>query len=180
MKIKSETAYLGGGCFWCLEGVFSHVKGVDSVTSGYAGGTMPDPTYEDVSTGKTGHAEVIKVDFGPNKISYEEILKIFFSIHDPTTLNRQGNDIGPQYRSIILYTNETQKNSAEKIKNEIEKKKIFANPIVTEIIPLKAFYKAEEYHQKYFEKNPHKSYCQIVIAPKIAHFREKFRRHYVK
>lgn len=169
-----KTAVLGGGCFWCLEAAFSKVKGVVSVISGYAGGTKEAPTYGDVCNGSTGHAEVIEIKYDPKIISYEEILHLFFSIHDPTTRNRQGNDIGTQYRSIILYDTQEEKLLAEKIIKKLEKEKIYPNPFVTEVKPLDKFYPAEEYHQKYFARNPDKAYCQIVISPKIAKLRQKF------
>lgn len=187
MKNKFESIVLGGGCFWCLDAVFSRVKGVESVVSGYAGGAIDNPTYGQVSMGNTshalnqngtGHAETVKIEYDPEVINYAEILNIFFSVHDPTTLNRQGQDIGPQYRSIILYDTETQKERAEKIIKKIDKEKVYTNSIVTEIKPLTKFYPAEDYHQKYFEKNPDKAYCQIVISPKIAKLRQKLRKYY--
>ena len=171
---KLETAFLGGGCFWCLEAVYLHVKGVESVVSGYAGGQRENPTYEEVSSGETGHAEVVKIGFDPEKISYEDILRIFFSVHDPTTPNRQGGDVGTQYRSIILYVDEDQRNSADLVRNEFTDQVIYGSPIVTELAPLEKFYPAEEYHQRYFEKNPEKAYCQAVVAPKLSKFRKKF------
>jgi len=178
INVKLRSAVLGGGCFWCLDAVFSRIKGIESVTSGYAGGILDNPTYEKVLMGNTGHAEVVRIEFNPRIISYGEILNIFFSVHDPTTLNRQGNDIGPQYRSLILYDTQEQGESAEKIIRQLSKNKIYANPIVTEIVPLRKFYPAEDYHQKYFEKNPEKAYCQIVISPKIAKLRQKFNNYY--
>ncbi|HAV11470.1 MAG TPA: peptide-methionine (S)-S-oxide reductase [Candidatus Moranbacteria bacterium] len=171
---KLETAVLGGGCFWCLEAVYLHVKGVESVVSGYAGGQRENPTYEEVSSGETGHAEVVKIGFDPEKISYEDILRIFFSVHDPTTPNRQGGDVGTQYRSIILYVDEDQRNAADLVRNEFTDQAIYGSPIVTELAPLEKFYPAEEYHQRYFEKNPEKAYCQAVVAPKLSKFRKKF------
>jgi len=173
-----ELAVIGGGCFWCLDAVFSRVKGVASIVSGYAGGTKENPVYEQVSMGNTGHAEVVKIEYDSKTISYEEILRLFFSVHNPTTPNRQGNDIGSQYRSIILYDNINQKTRAEKIIQKLEKGEIYPDPIVTELVPLQNFYPAEEYHQKYFEKNPEKAYCQIVISPKIAKLRKNFARYY--
>lgn len=173
-KSSLKIAVLGGGCFWCLETVFLHTKGVLSVISGYAGGTVPDPAYEDVSSGRTGHAEVIKFEYDPEIIVYGDLLHIFFSIHDPTTPNRQGNDVGTQYRSIILYADNKQKKIAEKIIQELEDQKIYAGMIITELSPLKAFYPAESYHQRYFEKNPEKAYCQIVVAPKLSKFRQNY------
>ena len=175
-----ETIILGGGCFWCIEAVFSRVKGVDSAISGYAGGSLENPSYEQVSSGKTGHAEVTEVSFDSEKISLEDILHIFFTVHDPTTLNRQGNDVGTQYRSIILYAGDEQKQIAEKVIQEIEKENVYSEKIVTELKPLETFYPAEEYHQNYFQKNPEAAYCQIVIAPKVSKFRQKFQKFYVE
>lgn len=175
---KLETVVLGGGCFWCLDAVYSRTKGIKSVTSGYAGGDDPYPDYEKVCSGVTGHAEVVEVKFDPEQINYEDILNIFFLIHDPTSLNKQGNDIGNQYRSIILYANEDQKSLAEKTIKKFEKTRVFEKKIITEIKPLENFYKAEEYHQDYFAKNPEKSYCQYIIAPKLNKFREKYRKFY--
>ena len=169
-----QTATLGGGCFWCTEAVFSELKGVEKVESGYSGGTVPNPTYEQVCTGRTGHAEVAQITFNPTVISYKEILQIFFTVHDPTTLNRQGADVGAQYRSAIFYHNEEQRMIAEQVVKEIEDAKIWDAPIVTQLAPFEAFYKAEGYHQEYFKQNPYQSYCQVVVAPKIA----KFRAHY--
>ena len=177
-KNKEERIVLGGGCFWCLEAVYGHVKGVEQVTSGYAGGSMENPTYDIVSSGKTGHAEVVQIKFDPKIISLEDILHIFFSVHDPTTPNRQGNDIGTQYRSIILCENEDQCLLAQKSIKEIEDEGIWKNSVVTEIAELEKFYPAEEYHQRYFEKNPEVAYCQIMIAPKIGKFREKYQNLY--
>ena len=169
-----QTATLGGGCFWCTEAVFSELKGVEKVESGYSGGTVPNPTYEQVCTGRTGHAEVAQITFNPTVISYKEILQIFFTVHDPTTLNRQGADVGTQYRSVIFYHNEEQRTIAEQVVKEIEDAKIWDAPIVTQLAPFEAFYKAEDYHQEYFKQNPYQSYCQVVVAPKVA----KFRAHY--
>jgi len=162
---KTEIADLGGGCFWCMEAVFERLPGVISVTSGYAGGTTENPTYRDVCTETTGHAEVTEIEFDPSKISYEKLLEVFWQAHDPTTLNRQGADEGTSYRSIILYRNEKQKLIAEKSK--LAAQKDFNNPIVTEIVPLKKFYKAEDYHQEYYDNNKSQGYCQVVIAPKL-------------
>jgi peptide-methionine (S)-S-oxide reductase len=165
MSDKTELATLGGGCFWCTEAVYEKIDGVVSVTSGYAGGNKKDPSYEDVLTGKTGHAEVIQIEYDPDKIGYGEILELFWKAHDPTTLNRQGADVGTQYRSIILYHNDLQKDAAEK---SIKKaSSLFDRPIVTEIKPLDKFYPAENYHQDYYEKNPNAGYCRIVISPKL-------------
>jgi len=169
-----ETATLGGGCFWCTEAVIVDLKGVISVESGYSGGTMAHPTYEQVCTGKTGHAEVVQITFDPGKISYRDILRIFFTVHDPTTMNRQGNDVGTQYRSVIFYHNEKQKQTAEETIKEIAKEKIWDDPIVTELSPYETFYKAEGYHQEYFSNNPNQPYCRIVIAPKVAKFRKMY------
>ena len=176
---KLETAVLGGGCFWCTETVFNHTKGVWSVMPGYAGGTKTDPAYEEVCGEKTGHAEVVKIEYDPQMITYRELVNIFFSIHDPTTPNRQGNDTGPQYRSIILYLNEEQRKIARKIMDELAEQKIFANPIVTELVALNQFYPAEAYHRNYFEKNPDQAYCQAIVAPKLAKFREKYKSYYI-
>ena len=170
---KTEIAILGGECFWCVEAVFEGLKGVLSVVPGYAGGTKSNPTYEQVSGGQTGHAEVIKIEFDPARISYKDLLAVFFAAHDPTTANRQGSDVGSQYRSIILYANENQKRQAElfiKNFNEIPDNK----PAVTELKPLEKFYEAEDYHHHYFLKNPSQAYCQLVINPKLEKLREKF------
>ena len=169
-----ETAIFGGGCFWCTEAIFQKLKGVTTVTSGYAGGTVQNPSYERVSMGSTGHAEVIKIDFDPNIISYEDLLDIFWHVHDPTTLNKQGNDVGTQYRSIILYTSEDQRRKAEKSLSKMSQSGEFSKPIVTEIKQLDTFYDAETYHKNYFENNTLQPYCQVIIAPKLAHFLEKY------
>jgi peptide-methionine (S)-S-oxide reductase len=163
-----ETAVFGGGCFWCLDAQFKLVEGVKSVLSGYAGGTTKNPSYEQVCSETTGHAEVIQVEFDPAKVSYEELLRKFFHAHDPTTLNRQGPDVGTSYRSIILYQGASQKEIVEKVKAEAQKD--WPDPIVTEIAPLQAFYKAEDYHQDYFAKNPTQGYCRMVVAPKVQKF----------
>jgi peptide-methionine (S)-S-oxide reductase len=168
---RTETAVFGGGCFWCLDAQFKLVPGVVKVTSGYAGGTTENPTYEQVCSDRTGHAEVIQVEFDPSKVGYQDLLHKFFYAHDPTTLNRQGADVGAQYRSIVLYQNDEQKQIAEKVKAEAQKD--WSNPIVTEIVPLKRFFPAEEYHQDYFAKNPTQGYCQLVVAPKV----KKFQQH---
>lgn len=168
-----ETATLGGGCFWCTEAIFQMLPGVKSVVSGYAGGTKVNPSYQDVCSGDTGHAEVIQIQFDPAVVSYEKILSTFWEAHDPTTLNRQGNDHGTQYRSIILYNNEEQRVAAEKSKAEAQKQ--FAKPIITQIVPLKAFYKAEGYHQDYYRTNPDQSYCRYVIRPKVEKFEKKLK-----
>jgi peptide-methionine (S)-S-oxide reductase len=169
-----EIATLGGGCFWCLEAIYADLKGVEKVVSGYSGGHVPNPTYEQVCSKNTGHAEVVQVTFDPGVISYEEILKIFFTIHDPTTPDRQGADVGPQYRSVIFYHSEKQRESAEKIMAEITSEGIWADPIVTQLEPLQDFFVAEAYHQEYFKRNPYQGYCQVVIAPKVAKFRKNF------
>jgi peptide-methionine (S)-S-oxide reductase len=172
---RREVATLGGGCFWCTEAIFSEVKGVEKVEPGYAGGTVENPTYEQVCTGTTGHAEVVQITFDPQVISYRQLLTIFFTIHDPTTPNRQGEDVGSQYRSIILYHSEEQRRVAEEVMEEVRRAKIWGDrPIVTELVPFKAFYRAEEYHHNYYRRNPDKPYCRLVIAPKLA----KFRSHY--
>ncbi len=167
-------ATLAGGCFWCLEAVFSNVQGVVKVESGYAGGMVPNPTYEEVSTGTTGHAEVAQVTFDPKVISYREILEVFFAIHDPTTVDRQGPDVGPQYRSVIFYHNYAQKATAEKLIAELNREGIFDKPIITSVEPLKLFYKAEVFHKDYYKKHPKEPYCQVVIAPKIAKLQQRF------
>ncbi len=172
---KQETAVFGSGCFWCGEAVFERVKGVKSVISGYAGGNTENPSYLDVSTGATGHAEVYKIIYDPSIISYRELLEIFWKTHDPTTLNRQGADIGTQYRSIILYADEDQKKMAEYYKKKLEDEHIYDNPIVTEIVPLKKFFSAEDYHQDYYEKNPTRGYCSFVITPKLEKFKKIFK-----
>ena len=173
VAINEEIATFGGGCFWCTEAVFSELQGVEKVESGYAGGSTLDPTYEQVCSGKTGHAEVVQITFNPRVISYKELLEIFFSIHDPTTLNRQGADVGTQYRSIILYHNDEQKGVAEQAIREIESAQIWKRPIVTQVRPLDVFYRAEDYHQQYLKQNSKQSYCQVVISPKVAKFRQQ-------
>ncbi len=172
--MASEVAVLGGGCFWCLEAVYLDVHGVESVESGYAGGHVPDPSYEAVCEGTTGHAEVVRVVFDPGVISYREILGIFFGIHDPTTLNRQGADIGTQYRSVIFHLDETQRTQAQAMIDELGRGDIFDAPIVTELTALSAYYPAEAYHQRYFERHPYQGYCRAVVAPKVAKFRRQF------
>jgi peptide-methionine (S)-S-oxide reductase len=168
-----ETATLGGGCFWCLEAAYGQLKGVESVMSGYAGGTVADPTYEQVCTGTTGHAEVVQVRFDPGIVSYADLLNIFFSIHDPTTLNRQGGDVGTQYRSVIFWHSNEQRDAAEAAIRDISRAGIWPDPIVTQVTPLEAFYPAEQYHQGYFGRNGGQPYCQVVIAPKLAKFRKQ-------
>jgi peptide-methionine (S)-S-oxide reductase len=169
-----EVASLAGGCFWCLEAVYLDVKGVESVVSGYMGGNTSDPTYEDVCTGATGHAEIVQVTFDPAVISYREILQIFFVIHDPTTLNRQGNDVGTQYRSAIFYHSPEQKSTAEEVVSEVTRLALYSDRIVTEITAASRFHAAEDYHQRYFARNPFQPYCQYVVAPKVAKFRKQF------
>ena len=169
-----QTAILGGGCFWCLEAVFQQLAGVKSVVSGYAGGANPNPTYKEVCGGQTGHAEVVKIDFEPDAISYEELLEVFFAIHDPTTLNRQGNDIGTQYRSTIMPLDDEQRAIAEATIQRLDQSGEFAGPIVTTIEPSAEFFPAEEYHQNYFIDNPRQPYCQAVVGPKVRKFQEKF------
>lgn len=169
---KFEMTTLAGGCFWCLEAAYQMVEGVTQVVSGYAGGQTKDPSYEQVSSGSTGHAEVVQITFDSNIITYEDLLDIFWAIHDPTTLNRQGHDIGPQYRSMILFHNDEQKKLAEASRDKAAK--LWPDPIVTEIKPLGHFYRAEDYHQNYFRNHPEQGYCQIVINPKLQKLREKF------
>ena len=170
-----QKATLAGGCFWCLEAVFDELKGVTSVESGYAGGHVPNPSYQAVCTGMTGHAEVVQVTFDPSVVSYEDLLRVFFTIHDPTTLNRQGADVGTQYRSAIFTHDDAQRAAAEAVIREISESRLWANPIVTEVKPLDKFYVAENYHQEYFVNNPNQPYCRVVIEPKVA----KFRKHFV-
>jgi len=174
MAIQTETITLGGGCFWCLEAIYDNLEGVLDVVSGYTGGHTPNPDYKSVCNGTTGHAEVVQVTFDPQVISCTEILEIFFTIHDPTTLNRQGADVGTQYRSAIFTHSEQQKATALKVIAEFETEKVWLNPIVTEVTPLDVFYPAEDYHQEYFERNPFQGYCTVVIAPKVAKFRKKY------
>jgi peptide-methionine (S)-S-oxide reductase len=166
-ELNYELATFGGGCFWCTEAIFKQIDGVIETEVGYAGGDVENPTYEQVCTGKTGHAEVCQIKFDPEKISYNELLEIFFKTHDPTTLNRQGADVGTQYRSVIFYHNETQKNLAIEFIKKLEREGVFSKPIVTQVEPLKNYYRAEEYHQNYFEKNPYSTYCIFVVAPKV-------------
>jgi peptide-methionine (S)-S-oxide reductase len=172
---ETEIATLGGGCFWCLDAVYAELEGVKSVVSGYSGGTVKNPTYEQVCSGTTGHAEVVQIEFDPRVIAYDDILTVFFSIHDPTTLNRQGADLGSQYRSVIFYRDDRQKQTAEKKIEEVELSTALHRPVVTELVPFEAFYKAEEHHQEYFERNPGAGYCRAVIAPKVSKFREHFK-----
>jgi peptide-methionine (S)-S-oxide reductase len=171
----TEVATFGAGCFWCVEAVFQQLDGVISVESGYSGGTIENPTYEQVCTGATGHAEVCQIRYDPSRTTYEELLEVFWKTHDPTTLNRQGNDVGTQYRSVIFYHGEKQKALAEKYKKELDSSGAWDDPIVTEISPSTAFYKAEEYHQDYFKSNPRQAYCTFVIRPKVDKFRKVFK-----
>lgn len=170
-----ELATLGAGCFWCVEAVYQQLKGVLSVVSGYSGGHVENPTYKEVCTGKTSHAEVCQIKFDPEQISFEELLKVYFEIHDPTTLNRQGNDVGTQYRSVIFYHSEEQKMIAERLKNDLNVSEKWKNPIVTEITPYSKFYPAEDYHQNYYRLNPDQGYCRLVIKPKLDKFEKVFK-----
>lgn len=172
---STQLATLAGGCFWCLEAVYEQLKGVERSISGYAGGDKVNPSYEEVCSGRTGHAEVVQLTFDPAQISYRDLLNVFFTIHDPTTLNRQGADVGTQYRSAIFYHTPEQKAEAEAVIRELEAEKLWPNPIVTEVVPLDTFYPAEDYHQGYYRAHPYQGYCQMVIAPKVA----KFRKHYL-
>ena len=174
MEQKNEIAVFGGGCFWCTEALFEKPKGVLSVTSGYAGGDKGNPTYEEVCSGTTGHAEVIKIEYNSDEISYDTLLSVFFSTHDPTTMNQQEGDVGTQYRSIILYTTDKQKKEAEEFIQKLEQEKTFNNPIVTELKALENFTKAETQHQQFYEKNSSQPYCQIVINPKLTKLKEKY------
>ena len=169
-----EVATLGGGCFWCLEAVFDDLQGVTDVVSGYAGGHVQNPDYKSVCTGRTGHAEVVQVTFDPSVVTYEDVLGIFFAIHDPTTLNRQGADVGTQYRSAIYYHSDAQKATAEALIARLDAEHIWPNPIVTEVTAAPVFYPAEDYHQEYFKRNPYQGYCQAVISPKVAKFRKQY------
>ena len=171
---RFEVATLAGGCFWCLEAIYDDLKGVEDVVSGYAGGGVANPSYQAVCTGATGHAEVVQVTFDPQVVSFKELLEVFFTIHDPTTLNRQGADVGTQYRSAIFYHSPEQKAAAGQVITEIGAAGIWPDPVVTEIAPLETFYPAEDYHQEYFRKNPYQGYCRAVVAPKVAKFRAKF------
>lgn len=169
-----EVATLAAGCFWCTEAAYNIIRGVERIEPGYTGGTIPNPTYEEVSRGTTGHAEAAQISFDPKVINYREILEIFFTIHDPTSLNRQGADVGTQYRSAIFYHNDEQKATAEKLIDELNKEGIWSKPIVTTVEPLKEFYMAETYHKDYYKKHPKEPYCQVVIAPKIAELQHRF------
>ncbi len=174
MAKQLETAVFGGGCFWCTEAIFTRLRGIISVESGYAGGHTDKPTYEQVSMGNTGHAEAIKIEFDPSEIKYTDLLNVFMATHDPTTLNRQGNDVGEQYRSAIFYNSPEQRQQAEEFIKKLEADQVFSDPIVTEITKLNKFWPAESYHQRYYELNETKPYCQFVISPKIAKLRAKF------
>lgn len=174
MSDRREVATLAGGCFWCLEPAYDELRGVVDVVSGYSGGTVPDPSYEAVCAGTTGHAEVVQVTFDPEEVSFREILEVFFTLHDPTTLNRQGNDVGTQYRSAVFYHSPEQKATAEEVIAELEREKVWDDPIVTEVAPFTEFYPAEAYHQEYFRRNPQQPYCQVVVAPKVAKFRKRY------
>ena len=173
-KDNLETATLGAGCFWCVEAVFDDLKGVEDVVSGYSGGQTENPTYRQVCDGTTGHAEVAQITFDPDVISFKDVLHVFFAVHDPTTMNRQGNDIGTQYRSAIFYHSEEQKRVVEEVIYEITKEGVFDDPIVTEVTPFEKFWQAEDYHQEYFANNPNQPYCVGVVAPKVAKFRKKY------
>jgi peptide-methionine (S)-S-oxide reductase len=172
--MTTELATLAGGCFWCLEAVFEQLRGVTKVTSGYAGGHVPNPSYEAVCTGTTGHAEVVQVAFDPDEISFRDLLGVFFTLHDPTTLDRQGGDVGTQYRSAVFYHDAAQRRTAEEVVREMEAEHAFDDPIVTKIEPLDAFYPAEEYHREYYRRNPNQPYCRAVITPKVAKLRSKY------
>lgn len=171
---RTETATLGGGCFWCLEAVYEQITGVTSVVSGYAGGHVENPSYDQVCSGSTGHAEVIQLTFDPDIVGYQELLEVFFTIHDPTTLDRQGNDVGTQYRSVILYHSEEQRLTARTVMMDLSQAGIWKDPIVTRLEPFDRFYAAEPYHQEYYRRNPNQSYCQVVVEPKVAKARKAF------
>jgi peptide-methionine (S)-S-oxide reductase len=175
MKENLQTATLAGGCFWCLEAVYDEIKGIESVESGYSGGKAVNPSYQDVCSGMTGHAEVVQVKFDPDVVSYRDLLNVFFGIHDPTTLNRQGADAGTQYRSAIFYHNDEQKAVAEQVIKDLNAQHVWDRPIVTEVVAFDKFYKAEDYHQEYFANNPFQPYCMAIVAPKV----HKFRKHYM-
>jgi len=176
MNTNLQTATLAGGCFWCLEAVYDEIKGVQGVESGYAGGHMDNPSYRAVCNGDTGHAEVVQVHFDPNVVSYQDLLNVFFAIHDPTTLNRQGADVGTQYRSAIFYHDDEQKKTAEDLIKDLNAQQIWDRPIVTEVAPLDKFYMAEDYNQEYFARNPYQPYCMAVVSPKVS----KFRKHFIE
>lgn len=172
--MAQEVATLGGGCFWCVEAVYDELKGVTDVVSGYTGGHVPNPTYQQVCNKTTGHVEVVQVSYDPAVVSFAELLDVFFTVHDPTTLNRQGNDVGPQYRSAIFYHSDEQKRIAEEKIAEFNENGVWSNPIVTEVTAADIFYTAEDYHQEYFANNPNAGYCRVIIAPKVAKFRKQF------
>jgi peptide-methionine (S)-S-oxide reductase len=169
-----QQAIFGGGCFWCIEAIFQRVQGVESVASGYMGGTNPNPTYKQVCGGDTGHVEVVKITFNPEQVSYRELLDIFFTVHDPTTLNRQGNDAGTQYRSVIFYTSDEQRRASEEFISQLESSKAFGAPVITAVEPAAEFYQAEDYHQNYFNDNRYQPYCMFVVGPKVQKFQQKF------
>ncbi len=171
---KTETATLAGGCFWCLDTIFRQLKGVEKVESGYSGGQYPKPTYRDVCSGMTGHAEVVRVTFDPDVIAFRDLLGVFFTIHDPTTLNRQGADVGTQYRSAVFYHSPEQRDTAERVIDELNRNNVWDDPIVTEVKAAASYYPAEDYHQDYYKQNPDQGYCQVVIAPKVAKFRKAY------
>lgn len=175
MNNNFEYATLGGGCFWCIEAVFSEVRGINAVISGYSGGTVKNPTYREVTSGRTGHAEVVQLQFNPEVISYRDILTIFFHLHDPTTLNQQGADVGTQYRSVIFYHNDEQEKVAREVFEEIDRSDLWDDPLVTEISPIQDFYRAEDYHQDYYANNPNQPYCTFVISPKMSKLRKLFK-----
>ena len=170
----TQTAVLGGGCFWCVEAAFNQLQGVQRVASGYMGGRVQNPSYEQVCSGKTGHVEVAEITFDPAVISYEDLLEVFFTVHDPTTLNRQGNDVGEQYRSVIFYRDEAQHQTAQKVIDQLTKERAFKDPIVTTVEPASTFYPAESYHQDYYKNHPYQPYCMFVVSPKVKKIREKF------
>jgi peptide-methionine (S)-S-oxide reductase len=172
--MSTEIAFLGGGCFWCVEAAIKQLQGVESVRSGYMGGHVANPTYQQVCTGKTGHVEIAEITFDPALITYSDLLHVFFTLHDPTTLNRQGNDVGEQYRSVIFYRDEAQKKTAEEVIAGLTRDKVFSSPIVTAIEPASTFYVAEDYHQDYFANNPNQPYCMAVVAPKVKKIRDKY------
>jgi peptide-methionine (S)-S-oxide reductase len=174
METQRETATLGGGCFWCLEAVYDDLRGVESVVSGYAGGRVPHPSYEAVCAGTTGHAEVVQITFDPAEVTFRELLDVFFTIHDPTTLNRQGADVGTQYRSAIFYHDDEQRRTAQQAIRDLEAEAVWGSPVVTKVEPLTEFYPAEDYHQEYFARNPRAGYCQVVIEPKVSKFRKQY------
>ena len=170
----TETATLAGGCFWCLDAVYAELRGIERVVSGYTGGQLANPSYEQVCSGRTGHAEAVQITFDPRVISYRELLEVFFTIHDPTTLNRQGADVGTQYRSAIFYHSPEQQQTAQAVIDDVTRSGIWGKPLVTQLVPLEVFYPAEEYHQNYFARNPYQPYCQVVIAPKVAKVRHTY------